>query len=634
MPGPRLIFLLVAACLTLAAGPAVRGHVDAVDADGNVRGWAEAGADTGRPVGIEIGIDGAAPVDSGRTGAARGFSVKLREALRDGVRHRVFVYARPAGGAAALINPGGTAFRLPLPLKAERPLPQGLVGWVERITPDGTIAGWAMDGRAPGVPIEVRIHADAADGPLVGTAPAKFLMLELGLGYGLDQRTPAADSHAFAFVIPDAYRDGRAHQWFVQAVDAQGGTALLGGPVVGKPPGPTATLAPRQAVTAFRTDLRCARTDCPSATPDYESAAYPARPGWAADDVDYFQKWRCTSASGLSHIARLNIMPHERRSPAVWMDSFYVNFRREVDGNPAVFFSMGRKDVVPLFSMKQAIYGGSPRRWRVLDILDTPNTRGGVSSMDGLDAPANYIMNDYALPGWGPTANLPGAEGRIPGVAAVSANPQIGSFPLTGEGPLGLTAIRTLVQTKPWGGLRTCVHMNPKLFDYDTNGVPRAMTAYLAYQDKLNVPFDQPCALPPGAPVSELPGVGNYVYRYAGPALGWQLDLATGLIETVTRESNTNAYKLMRGSRSEFLRADWAFRINVVDFAQPAARRTPRVILDCSARDTAGKPLVTGGEPTGAENEVYFGANDGNNGQDAAGKPVGDAFVAYRGPKR
>ncbi len=654
MAARRLALLCLFAWLAGAAGPAVLGTVDAVDADGNVLGWALDPAAPSRPVALELRVDDAPTgAVAGRTGTPRpdvaaklrpahpgltadaGFRLPLPDTLRDGVRRRAFVYARPDGGPPVLLNPGGTPFRFPQPLAAERQLPRALTGWIDRITPDGTIVGWAMDGTRPDTPIEVKFYADAASragGRLAGTATAKLLWEGLGLTYGLDQ--PRGDAHAFAFVIPETWRDGRPHQWFVEAEDGKGAVLVLGGPTPGKPPGPTATLQPRRAATVFRTDHRCERADCPSVTPDYDSDAHPARPGWAADDVDYFRKWRCTSPTGLDIIARLNVMPHERRAPTVWMDSFYVNFRRISDGYPAVFFTAGRKDGATLFSLKQAVYSAARQRWQVLDILDSPLQRGGVSSMDGLDAPASYIMNDYSLPGWGPTANLPGSQGRIPGVAETSANPEIGSYPLTGEGPLGLTAIRSLVQTKGWGGLRSCVHMNPKLFDYGRDGKPRAMTAYLAYQDKPNVPFDQPCALPRGAPISELPGIGNYVYRYAGPALGWQLDLRTGLIEKVVRETNTNAYKLMRGSNTEFLRADWDFRIKVVDFAKPAAERRPRLILDCSARDAAGKPLVTGGEPTGSESEVYFGANDGNNGYDATGRPVGDLFVAYRGQRR
>jgi hypothetical protein len=95
--------------------------------------------------------------------------------------------------------------------------------------------------------------------------------------------------------------------------------------------------------------------------------------------------------------------------------------------------------------------------------------------------------------------------------------------------------------------------------------------------------------------MSILPNSGEYVYRYKGTDIGWQLDLSAGAL--LPYRSSTVNY--IPGSNSEFLGSLWAGKITHIDLKQPSSSRE-KTILDCSI----GNIYV--GEPTGKVNKFYF----------------------------
>jgi hypothetical protein len=239
------------------------------------------------------------------------------------------------------------------------------------------------------------------------------------------------------------------------------------------------------------------------------SIGTPGGAGWAADSLDYFAKWKCQSPS-LKRISRLKIMPLGNHGASQWKDS-----------------------------------------------LVSDSSLAGVSSHAG--TVTDFVYNDYGIAGWGPMANS--ANGKIPGVN--------GQRELFGSGPLGLTSIKSIINNMgaPLG--RTCIHMNPSLFDYDGNGVPHAFIATVWSGD-----LKTACKLPSGG---FLPKSGPYVYRYVNNAVGWQLDMTIGLVEDQGGlDLQMNADPLQP---SVIVRADWSGKVMQVTL-------TPRAIstvLDCSA---------------------------------------------------
>jgi hypothetical protein len=141
------------------------------------------------------------------------------------------------------------------------------------------------------------------------------------------------------------------------------------------------------------------------------------------------------------------------------------------------------------------------------------------------------IINDGGAVGWGPTATIDPADKRctIPSLASTSTTPDIPSFPLVGSGPLGLTTVLEYLPPSDPGRpgdnvAARCIHMNPKLSEFDKDGVPHAMWAYLWTHDPATG-----CHLPTG----DFVDAGYYVYRInkQDPGAGWQLDLASGKAE-------------------------------------------------------------------------------------------------------
>jgi hypothetical protein len=348
------------------------------------------------------------------------------------------------------------------------------------------------------------------------------------------------------------------------------------------------------------------------------------------DGNDYFNAWGCVSAVGLKHIARLNILPYGGRNGTKYhdnnfqKDSLLVNSVDQIFGSPIIYFTSSRYNTYSsVYSLKKAAYGPKGN-WQIFDMMDYPSNSGGLSSLDGR-YPA-FIMNDYSQPGWGPTSPFPGSYNYVPGVANVAVNPENNSFPLLGSGTTGLTAIVNLLQgpgvTDGNVHGRTCIHMNPKLFDYNSGGVPQSMIAYL-YQEATNGK-PAPCALPDA---STLPSVGYYVYRFKG-GLGWQLDRSFGPVDSGPNPDQ--ALKLVSNANNHtFIAGNWSGQITTIDLDN-LPPRTKKVILSCSA--SVNGSTAKFGEATGNRSQVWFlGIPPGAPPTYGNSVFAGDIYYAYTG---
>jgi hypothetical protein len=283
----------------------------------------------------------------------------------------------------------------------------------------------------------------------------------------------------------------------------------------------------------------------------------PGGAGWAADSSDYFAKWKCHSAANLSHVSRLKIMPLGNHGAAQWKDSLVADssFAPNSANNPILFFTLGDKRSSSTFKMLRANYDAALGAWNIVEYLADLGDTNGVSSHAG--TVTDFIYNKYSIAGWGPAASS--ATGKIPGVNA--------QLELWGSGPLGLTSIRS-IQNSP-SDPRTCIHMNPSLFDYDADAVPHAFIATMWFLDE-----NTACKLPNGG---SLPKSGPYVYRYVNNLVGWQLDMNMGLVEDQGGlDLQMNADPLQPGV---IVRADWSGKVMQI-------KLTPRqtsTVLDCTA---------------------------------------------------
>jgi hypothetical protein len=313
---------------------------------------------------------------------------------------------------------------------------------------------------------------------------------------------------------------------------------------------------------------------------------------WSVDTKNYFNEWQCTSTIGLNHIAKLDIQP-KSQNPTLHKDSLYADFNHMVGGNPTLHYSID--DHVHGWYMNKATYNTTTNIWDISEEAKNPNPLSyGVSNFDGTDS--DYVMGEYQIAGWGPTANKPGSQSKIPGVSethdvSYTNIPSFG-YPLWGSGPLGLTTIKETVRNPQYSdpNARSCLHMNATLFDYDAQKVPHAFTAFMFTQSASN-PDDTStwCQLPNGTLLKQ----GNYIYRYANNTIGWQLDVQAGMLDSM------QAINYIYGSNSKFVTNNFAGKIQIADLHQ-SPPRSPQTKLDCSA----GNIYVT--EASGKENIFYF----------------------------
>jgi hypothetical protein len=476
--------------------------------------------------------------------------------------------------------------------------PQRILGWISGVSAaDGVISGWAGDRAKPNVALTVSFYSDAPPtegGVFMGRVIADAINYAPAYMHGLSA------SHGFVFSIPENFKNGSTRRFFAQAADpSESKSVLLSGSIA------TYNLRPIAETTTVTDAAKCSspKSVCKSAAFDYGRPNFPVPIGWS-DGKDVFKAWDCDSSAGFNRIARLNIIPfggsdgvkyHDRNFQK---DSLLVNIADQEFGSPLIYFTSSRYAAYSsTYSLKKAAFGPKGD-WEIFDILDYPSNTSGLSSLDGR-YPA-FVMNDYSLPGWGPTSPFSGSGNLVPGVSNTASNPEKNSFRLVGTGPYGLTTIVELLQG---AGLvdagvagRTCLHMNPKLFDFDPKGIPRSMLAYMFYQFATGK--RTPCLLPNG---SILPRADYYVYRFHD-VNGWQLDNNFGPVES--SDNADEALKLVANANSHiFIAGNWDGQITTIDLDSPPPRRKA-VILSC-------KKLINGssakfGEATGSTDKIWF----------------------------
>lgn len=473
--------------------------------------------------------------------------------------------------------------------------PTRITGYVQRIFPgNGAVVGWAVDLQAPAKAVDVGFYIEGELGKndkFIGKAAAG------SINFGIDWKYDIEGDHGFVFRIPDLWRDGVRHTLSVRPMSC--GKVAARPMMIGKG-NPFLLSSETRVYQRPVVGEACldADTRCPSVASDYLAPNFPVPRGWS-DGVNYFSKWGCRSRIGVETIERLNIIPLGSFGREFQKDSLFVDpVNLTQGGTPIIYFTATSKDEAPKWSLKKAVFDPKVQRWQIYSVLDSPNSVGGLSSQDGHGR--YFVMNDYSLPGWGPSSPVPGLQNKIPGVSRVSASSERPTYPLTGSGPLGLTAMTNMLYpAETSGGVdgRTCIHMNPKLLGYDTNGVPHMLLANL-WQ---SAPNAKPCRLPQGAPVDQLPAPGNYLYRYGDAKLGWQLDLSAGLISDGLHQSDHNQFmltpKLLAGTADSLIVATWD---GLVETFQVARTNTTRVLLDCKASG------VHFGEATGSSTDFFF----------------------------
>jgi len=475
---------------------------------------------------------------------------------------------------------------------------QGLVNSGGVMPSDGALSGWVINSVSPGRNVVINFYLDssaASHGSLIGSAKANIT------NYQANYRFPQAKgNHGFYFRIPPRLHDGRNHTVYVQPVNADGTISdpIYNGVV-------SFSLPPRQSVAsppAAAPECIAANSRCPSVSDDYLEPNYGSAKGWS-DGTNYFKKWGCKSTAGFNNIARLNIIPLGTMGPNIYKDSG-ADWEGEGD---AIYFDLANLGAVGQWSMKKAVYNSSLNKWEIFSVLDNPKIKGGISSHAGIGP--SFVMNDYALPGFGPSTPVPGPQNKIPGVSKVSANSEIPSYPLVGSGPLGITAMTHTVYPvspgKPAGPQgQTCLHVNPKLLDYDAQGVPHTLLVNI-----YKLPKTDPFPLPPGAPVAQLPA-GNYLYRFKGATLGWQLDLNAGMITDSLSDPNHRADLTPRylvGTKHGLVSTNWydGAVVDFIDLDKPVSNNAKRV-LDCSASG------IHIGDVSGSADRLYFAAANPN----------------------
>jgi hypothetical protein len=427
-------------------------------------------------------------------------------------------------------------------------------GYLGNITDAGEVTGWAWakeldaSGQHPHVDVHFYIDGPYGTGTFVGVTQANLPIYNLTYG--------------FKFLVPQL-KDGKPHSVYAYGIDPSGGNnniLLLGCPQT----------FPMSATNVY-----------------YNEPNYPTSSDWAVDNTNYFTQWSCSSNAGINSIRKMDIASDGKHSELFYKDSLFVNNVDYAGGNPVVYFSAGLLSANPKYSLKKAAYNTNLHKWQISAVLDHPNPiLGGISSQDGIGD--DYLMNEYAIMGWGPESHKPGTTSKIPGVSNTAVKAGVSSFgyPLIGSGPLGLTTITEFKQNDEYIGYNSCLHMNPTLFDFDANGVPHSFAAYLFTTQDSAVP----CKLPSG---TTLPKAGHYVYHYDS-SLGWQLDVTTGLIDG----EQTSVLNYVYGSNRIFTSARYNGIFQSIDINQ----KPPLVstLLDCS------RGGIHFAEGTGQLDRFYF----------------------------
>lgn len=88
-------------------------------------------------------------------------------------------------------------------------------GWLDGITQDGIISGWALDKDRPSESIDVQIYFDgpAGSGTFIASVNANLYRPDVNQAEGV------TGNHGYNFPVPDRYKDGQTHTVWVYGID-------------------------------------------------------------------------------------------------------------------------------------------------------------------------------------------------------------------------------------------------------------------------------------------------------------------------------------------------------------------------------------------------------------------------------
>ncbi|MBL8030737.1 MAG: hypothetical protein JNK33_00205 [Candidatus Doudnabacteria bacterium] len=93
------------------------------------------------------------------------------------------------------------------------------IGWIDEITSDGVLKGWAYDSDALDKSVEVHVYADgrASTGRLITSGKADKERADVNELFKIE------GMHGFEIKLPDSLRDGKPHTIFAYGIDTNGG---------------------------------------------------------------------------------------------------------------------------------------------------------------------------------------------------------------------------------------------------------------------------------------------------------------------------------------------------------------------------------------------------------------------------
>eukprot|EP00035_Acanthoeca_spectabilis_P008920 m.160302 g.160302 ORF g.160302 m.160302 type:complete len:617 (+) comp14551_c0_seq1:538-2388(+) len=535
--------------------------------------------------------------------------------------------------------------------KSNKLTPLRLTGWVQGVptsapasgftlplTMDRAITGWVCNLNSPTTPLRLDFTIGGMEAGSVNATDLFYNDKPAILG------APDLLHLNFIFYIPDnvlTTLNGRNATLAMRAVDPATGNSMVFAPGAAATAGKLlVALEPRLSPAEPRIGDRClgSQNACLSKGDalSFGQPWFEDNPtGWSDTKTDLFKLWNCSSPNNLyDTIVRLNILPYDQRPGANPSDPgdryHHRGFKKDSvhlaedevspGGGPVIHFSAARTGVPGIpgkdlgragqvasnWGLKKAVFSPVLNRWQIFDQLDSPTNGYGISSLDGVDG-VNMIMNDGGMIGWGPTSTVAPHDPRctIPGLAAFSNKDDIPSYPLLGTGPLGLTTVQEYLHPNQTvtGVTAHCVHMNPKLSEFDSDGVPHAMWAYL-----WSVQPAHGCYLPTGMYID----AGYYAYRIddQNTTAGWQLDILQG--KAVVNQTRGQAMKKEWGAQyqTSFIYSAWDLPPNDVPpstiFRVDTKAPQPRfgeTLLQCYG--TNGNKVHLG-EATGNRSQLVF----------------------------
>jgi len=384
--------------------------------------------------------------------------------------------------------------------------------------------------------------------------------------------------------------------------------------------------------------------------------------GWAADNINYYNKWNCQSNGQFSNIMRLNILPlntlrdasgnlvdpdkyhHEK----LHKDSLFIDQTQMHASNPTIYFTTGMtKYHTPRYSNMKAVFNGA--RWEVSRVNENDH-KGGLSSIDG--SGTNIIYNQYNTVGWGPFANnstgIPGVSSSSHSTNAHTSNSTYkNNYVLKGShNVFGLDTIKLQGESDSqyWDSpyLKTCMHMNPTLYNYNSQNKPQSMLAFLFTGEfsSANLPGNKGCKV---NGVTLKPGY--YRYRY-NPTNQWTLVIDQVPVETGLYGVGDEALNYVKNSNATFIRADWDGAIHKIvlneQYGSTSTTASNTPILTCAG--TSGQAVYFSeahatSDSSGNVQALFFLADDPNEGYRGAAAglyqepgtyvAIHDIFVAF-----